>query len=350
MKIALLAPIEESVPPKKYGGTERVVFSLAEELVGMGHQVDLFATGDSVTSANLIPVTEFPLRRLMAYKPREWFAKQIEAVYFIKKKLSDNRYDIIHSNMDEPFTIINNQLKDPVVTTLHNPVPAYLDKVYAKQYFVSISNSQRKLSPGLHYAATVYNGINIDKFEFNPKPKNYLIFLGRINPDKGIEEAIAIAKATHQKLIIVAKVDPPDRIYYRNIIKPLINGKNIVYLGELGEKAKIEVLREAKALLSPIQWDEPFGLVNIEAMACGVPVLSINRGSMPEIFKDGKVGYLCKGTDELIKRVKKIDKVSRKACRDHVEQYFTSKTMAKNYLKAYKKVIKLKTASKKLKK
>lgn len=347
MKIALLAPIEERVPPKKYGGTERVVFNLAEELVAMGHQVDLYATSDSETSANLIPVAESPVRKLMAYKPREWFAKQIEAVYFINSKLTKNHYDIIHSNMDEPFTLVNNHLKDPVVTTLHNPVPAYLDKAYAKQYFISISNSQRKLSPGLHYAATVYNGINLEKFAFNPKPKNYLIFLGRINKDKGIEEAIAIAKETHQKLVIVAKVDPPDRIYYRNVIKPLINGKDIVYLGELEEKEKIEVLRGAKALLSPIQWDEPFGLVNIEALACGVPVLTINRGSMPEIFKNIKVGYLCKDIKELTSKIKYIDKISRKLCRAHAEEFFGAKTMAKNYIKAYKKVIKLNTATRK---
>ncbi len=350
MKIALLAPIEESVPPKKYGGTERVVFNLAEELVALGHEVDLFATGDSVTSANLIPITDLPVRSLIAFKPRDWFAKQIEAVYFVNKKLKNTRYDIIHSNMDEPFTLVKQFLRDPVVTTLHNPVPAYLDKAYAKQYFISISNSQRRLSPSLHYAATVYNGINIEKFKFNPKPKNYLIFLGRINPDKGIEEAIAIAKATHQKLIIVAKVDPPDRIYFRNVIKPLINGKNINYLGELAEKQKIEILSEAKALISPIQWDEPFGLVNIEAMACGVPVLTINRGSMPEIFKDAKVGYACENIAELTKKVKLIDKINRAVCRAHVEEHFTARIMAKNYLKAYRKVINMDNSSKKLNK
>lgn len=349
MNIALLAPIEESVPPKKYGGTERVVFNLAEQLVVLGHNVDLYATGDSTTSANLIPVTEAPIRNLIAYRPRDWFAKQIEAVYFVNNKLKHKTYDIIHSHMDEPFTMLNKYLRDPVVTTLHNPVPPYLNQGYKDQHFVSISNSQRKLSPGLNYVSTVYNGIDITKFSFNLKPKNYLLFLGRISPDKGIEQAITIAKATYQKLIIVAKVDPPDRIYYRNVVKPLINGRNIVYLGEMEESKKIEILRDAKALLSPIQWDEPFGLVNIEALACGVPVLTLNRGSMPEIFKDGKVGVLANNIKELTNSIKKIDKIKRIDCREHVEKYFTSRTMALGYLRAYRRVIKLESPSKKAK-
>lgn len=346
MKIALLAPIEETVPPKKYGGTERVVFNLAEELVALGHQVDLFATADSTTSANLIPITDTAIRHLIAHKPRIWFAKQFEAVYTITKKLTESRYDIIHSNLDEPFTLVNPYINDPLVTTLHNPIPVYLEKAYEKQQFVSISNAQRKLSPDLNYIATVYNGINIDKFTFNPKPKNYLMFLGRINADKGIEEAIEIARKTRRKLMIVAKVDPQDRDYYREVVKPLIDNKQIVYVGEVGESHKIEILKDAKALISPIQWDEPFGLVNIEALACGVPILSIGRGSMPEIFKEAKVGYLCGSVSELIKRVSQIDKINRLDCRIHVEKYFTSKSMAKNYLKAYKKVIKLQTRPK----
>jgi glycosyltransferase involved in cell wall biosynthesis len=176
------------------------------------------------------------------------------------------------------------------------------------------------------------------------------MFLGRINADKGIEQAIAIAKVTHQKLIIVAKVDPPDRIYYRNIIRPLIDNKKIVYLGELDEKSKIEVLKDAKALISPIQWDEPFGMVNIEALACGVPVLSINRGSMPEIFKDAKVGYLCRDVADMIKKVGQIEKIKRINCRGHIEKYFTARIMAKNYLRTYRKVIRMHEASKNVKK
>ena len=339
VKIALLAPIEESVPPKKYGGTERVVFNLAEELVGLGHEVDLYATADSKTSANLIPVTDKPIRNLLAQNPREWFSKEIEAAYFVTKSVRHKHYDIIHSNLDEPFTLVNRYIREPVVTTLHNPVPLYLEKAYEKQHFISISNSQRKLSPGLDYVATVYNGIKVSSFEFNPKPKNYLMFLGRISPDKGIVEAIHIAKKTRNKLVIVAKVDPPERAFYRNIVKPLIDNKQITYLGEVDEQRKIEILKDARALISPIQWDEPFGLVNIEALACGVPVISIARGSIPEIFMDARVGYLCNNVEQMITKVGQIDKISRKVCRAHVEKYFDSKIMAQNYVKAYRKVI-----------
>ena len=342
MKIGLLAPIEESVPPKKYGGTERIVYNLVEELVELGHQVDLYATSNSVTSANLIPISDQPTRSLLTQNPRLWFDKQIQATYLLIEKLNGSKYDIIHSHIDEPFTLITDKINNPLVTTIHNPVPDFLKIAYKTNKFISISNSQRKLSPKLDYVSTVYNGINIDKYKFNANPKNYLIFLGRVSPDKGIVQAIEIANKTRNKLFIIAKVDSEDKNYYRDVVRPLINNSRITYIGEVNDKKKIDILKYAKALISPIQWDEPFGLVNIEAMACGVPVLSINRGSLPEIFRDAKVGYLENNYKELIVRVSQINKINRLDCRNHVEKYFSSKVMAKNYLKAYKKIIKLK--------
>jgi glycosyltransferase involved in cell wall biosynthesis len=205
--------------------------------------------------------------------------------------------------------------------------------------FVSISNSQRRHSPKLNYVDTIYHGIYPDEFEFNGTPGDYLAFLGRIHPQKGPVHAIKIARATGQKLIIAAKTDPAEFEYLRKRVKPLIDGKQIIFLGEVGQAEKVKLLKNARALLSPLQWDEPFGIVNLEAMACGTPVITMRRGSMPEIIEDGKTGFLCRSSAEMRAAIQKIDTIDRSYCRKYVEQHFTAREMAENYIKVFDKVI-----------
>jgi glycosyltransferase involved in cell wall biosynthesis len=339
VKIALVAPIEESVPPTKYGGTERVIASLADQLIELGHDVTLLASGDSVSKAKLVPVIERSNRSYIRSEPRTWFNRQVDALYKTVNTLDKQNFDIIHNHIDATLLLFQNFLKTPIVTTFHGPVEYFTNTLYKDQPFVSISDSQRKLAKQLNYVATVHNAIDVAKFTFNDKPDDYLVFLGRFHPDKGPEQAIEIARRTGRKLIMAAKVDPLDRAYFDKSLRPLIDDKQIVYMGEVDQKEKIKLLGRAQALLSPIQWEEPFGLVNIEALACGTPVVTMNRGSMPEIIKDGQVGFICTSLDEMVERLKEVGKISRINCRRHAEKYFDSKLMAERYLAAYQKVI-----------
>jgi glycosyltransferase involved in cell wall biosynthesis len=345
MKIALLAPFEEAVPPEKYGGTERVVYSLAEGLVGLGHDVTLLASGDSKTSARLVACVERSLRPELEKNQRLWHYLNWQGFHQALDHLRSEKYDIVHNHGDWPFLIASCFANVPLLTTIHNPVQFKLGvpNIYREHQYISISDAQRAYMPDLDYVATVYHGLEVEAFEFNDAPGDYLAFLGRIHRDKGVEEAIKIARATDNKLIIAAKIDAPDRYYYRKVIKPLIDGKQIIFIGEVAHAAKVALLKNARALLSPIQWDEPFGLTNIEAMACGTPVIAIARGSLPEIMIDGKTGYLCKTTEQMIKRVADIDKIKRIDCRKHVENKFTARKMAQNYIKVFDKVLKGRT-------
>ncbi|HUD05295.1 MAG TPA: glycosyltransferase family 4 protein [Candidatus Saccharimonadales bacterium] len=342
MKIALVAPIEEKVPPYKYGGTEVVIFNLVEELIKQGHDVTLLASGDSITSAKLIACSETAVRQQLEDNPRGWYLSQIEGLRIAAEAVKAEKFDIVHNHCDWPFLILSGLFKDqPVVTTIHNPTlySKQVQKAYGNQHFISISNSQRRQIPFLKTVTTIYNGIDVDAFEYNAKPQQYLSFLGRICPDKGPKQAIEIAKRSGHRLIIAAKIDVLDQKYYRDVIKPLIDGEQITFIGEIGHDQKVNLLKNAKALLSPIQWEEPFGLTNIEAMACGTPVIAQNRGSMPEIIVSGKTGYLCKSVDEMIERLEDIPKLKRLDCRLHIQNNFSAHLMANEYIKAYKKII-----------
>jgi glycosyltransferase involved in cell wall biosynthesis len=206
--------------------------------------------------------------------------------------------------------------------------------------FVSISNSQRRHSPKLNYVDTVYHGIYPEEFEFNDKPEDYLLFLGRIHPQKGPTHAIRIAKQTGQKLIMAAKIDPDEIQYFRRQVRPHIDGKQIIFVGEVGHEEKVKLLKNARAVLLPLQWDEPFGIVNIEAMACGTPVITMRRGSASEIIEDGKTGFLCRNIGEIRAAIDKIDTIDRRYCRQYVEEHFTAHTMAENYIKVFDKLVK----------
>jgi glycosyltransferase involved in cell wall biosynthesis len=341
MRIALLAPFEESVPPLMYGGTERVIYSLAEGLVKLGHHVTLLASGDSQTSARLFPCVDESIRSVLENNPRTWHYLQWQGFHRALQHLQSHHYDIVHNHGDWPFLIADHFTAAPMITTIHNPAQYKLGvpSVYNQYDYVSISDAERRYMPRLNYVATVHHGIDPSMFEYNEQGGDYLVFLGRMSPDKGPTQAIEIAKRTNHKLIMAAKIDPPDRHYYRQVIKPLIDGKQINYIGEAAHNTKVTLLKNAKALLSPIQWDEPFGLTNIEAMACGTPVIAIGRGALPEIIIDGKTGYLCKTIKQMADRVADIDKISRKDCRTHIEQHFSEDRMARDYVRVYQQVI-----------
>ena len=347
MKIALLATFEETVPPKMYGGTERVIYTLAEEWVKMGHDVTLFASGDSHTSAHLVPCTPRAIRVLReARNPATRIALNLDALATALSHIRDNTFDIIHNHFGWQTLLFNSFLDWPMVTTLHGTLDKALMPTEHKMHnyfrwapFVSISNSQRRHSPKLNYVDTIYHGIYPEEFEFNDKPDNYLLFLGRIHPQKGPVHAIKLAKETGQKLIIAAKTDPAEFVYLRKRVRPLIDNKQIIFVGEVGHEQKVKLLKNARAVLSPLQWDEPFGITNIEAMACGTPVITYRRGSMAEIIQDGKTGFLCHNAQEMREAIGKIDQIDRRYCRDYVVANFTARKMAENYIKVFQKVI-----------
>lgn len=347
LKIALIAPLEERVPPRKYGGTELVVANLADGLAELGHQVDLYAAGTSITKANLIPIIPKPIRevpRLIENIELRSGVKYI-SVSKVLKRLNEKKYDIVHNHMGIRMAIFADAVtRAPVVTTLHGPVtsPMFSEiyKHFPKLPYISISNSQRRPAKKLNYLATIYNGVKIERFPFNPTPGKYLFFLGRMSPEKGPVQAIKIAKLAKLPLLMAAKIDPVDREFFEKEVKPAIDGRQIKYLGEVGENEKIRLLKNARALLATIMWEEPFGLFMIEAMACGTPVVAFRRGSVPEVIRDKKTGFIVKSIPAAAKAVKQIDKIKRIDCRRHVEKNFTAQIMTQNYLKAYQKLLK----------
>jgi len=353
MKIALLAPFEESVPPEKYGGTELIVYYLAQ-ILSRKHSVFLLATGDSKTKAKLMPIFPRSIRKekmSQDVKIRDslkyiGIAKVIEII----KKINP---DIIHNHIGWRFLPFVSLVKAPVITTLHGPLNIpYQQFVYGKFKdlpFVSISNAQKKSFPMLNFVATIYNGIDIKQFHFNDEPKgNYFAFLGRMSPEKGPVQAIQTAKKSGVKLKMYAKVDIVDKEYFERKVKPLIDGRKIKFPGEIGQKEKSKFLRNAKALLCPIQWEEPFGLFMIEAMACGTPVIAFNRGSVQEIVKHEKTGFICRPNDlnSMVKAIKKICQMPKKEyqkmrflCREHVEKNFTAERMVSDYEDIYYQIL-----------
>lgn len=335
MRIVQVAPLIERVPPEMYGGTERVVYYLTEELVKRGHEVTLFASGDSITSAKLVPMHEKALR----------FDPDIENCYpyhMLELGMVYDRareFDLIHSHMDFmtfPFTTL---VSTPTIHTLHGrldiPDIHKIYKHYRNCNFISISNAQRKFIPDLNWIDTIYHGYPLEKFPFNQEPEDYLVFVGRISPEKGPVEAIQIAKKVQKKLIIVAKVDPVDRNYYEEKVKPLITPPLIEYVGEKTEGERNEIVKKAKALIFPLDWPEPFGLVIIESLACGTPVITRNRGSIPELMIHGKTGFICETWEEMADAVQNLKDIDRRACRRHIEDNFSISHMVSRYEKAY---------------
>lgn len=345
LKIAQISTPMERTPPLKYGGTELVVSELTEELVKRGHRVTLFATGDSQTKAKLI--SAWPRG---AFHDNEINPEVAHHLLFLKVLKQADEFDIIHSHNGWRFLPYLKFIKKPVVNTYHSyffsrVIPLFDE--FKKYYFTSISQSQQKPVPNLNFVDNVYNGINPNQYSFSDKEGKYFCFLGRIDRDKGVKEAVTIAQKTNIKLLIAARIEEKYQKYFDWEIKPQLN-KKIIFIGEVGGRSKQDFLAKASGLLFPIDWEEPFGLVMIEAMACGTPVIAFDRGSVPEVIKDGKTGFICPqgDLDCMIKAIKKITRMPtenykkmRDICREHVEANFTLEKMVDGYEKVYKRVI-----------
>ncbi len=335
MKIAQVAPLYESVPPKLYGGTERVVSYLTEELVRQGHEVTLFASGDSVTKARLVSRTPRALR--LDPGCIDQLAHHIVMLEQVIRQASD--FDVIHFHIDYLHFPSSRRQRIPHLTTLHGRldipdlVPLYRE--FKEMPVVSISNAQREPLPWLNWQATVYHGLPTDLYRFEGRCGEYLAFLGRISPEKGVDRAVEIARRSGMKLRIAAKVDRADREYFREVVRPLLSEPFVEFVGEIGEQEKNEFLGNAYALLLPIDWPEPFGLVMIEAMACGTPVIAFRRGSVPEIVEDGVSGYIVGNIEEAVEAVQRVPTLDRRRCRQVFEQRFTVERMASDYLRVY---------------
>jgi glycosyltransferase involved in cell wall biosynthesis len=335
MRIAQLAPLYESVPPAGYGGTERVVSYLTEELVRLGHDVTLFASGDSRTRARLVPCAPRALR-LDPAKPDEISAHliQIERAFQMAKS-----FDVIHAHLDHlPYSVAR-RTAVPFVTTLHGRLDLpHLPAVYREfreQPVVSISASQRKPLPWLRWVGTVHHGLPPDLYHLNSEPDDYLAFVGRISPEKRVDRAVEIAVRTGRRLRVAAKIDDADAEYFQSV-RPTLQHPLVEYVGELDDHDKDEFLGNAAALLFPIDWPEPFGLIMIEALACGTPVVAWQHGSVTEVIEHGKTGFLCEDVGDAVQAVREIGQISRAQCRSVFEARFTSERMAEDYLAIYR--------------
>ena len=339
MRIAQVAPLYESVPPKRYGGTERVVSYITEELVNLGHDVTLFASGDSVTRARLISPCEQSLRTdELSVDPLAPHVTMLNQVFRTATK-----YDIIHFHIDYLHFPASVRANIPNVTTLHGrldiPELRPLYREYSSMRVISISDAQRQPLPWLNWQCTVHHGLPRDLYNFTRETDGYLAFLGRISPEKGVDRAIEIATLAGIRLKIAAKVDPVDQDYFNQRIKPLLDDPLVDFIGEVGEPEKKDLLGKALALLLPVDWPEPFGLVMIEAMAFGTPTIAFNRGAVAEIIDDGVSGFVCDGVEDAVSAVARIGTVSRKRCRQAFEERFTVTRMVGDYVDLYQRVV-----------
>jgi glycosyltransferase involved in cell wall biosynthesis len=340
MKIAQIAPLVESVPPRLYGGTERIVSYLTEELVALGHDVTLFASGDSVTAAHLVPCVPQALRLdLNVRDPIPYYMLMLDRV---RQRAQD--FDVLHFHIDQFHFPLFRPLAGRTVTTLHGRqdlpdlLPLYVG--FDDMALVSISNHQRRPVPKANFAATVYHGLPLDLHHAQePEKRDYVAFLGRISPEKRPDRAIAIARAIGIPLKIAAKVDRADEDYFRTKIKPLLQGRGVEFIGEINEQQKTKFLGDAKALLFPVDWPEPFGLSMIEAMACGTPVLAFRCGSVPEIIDDGITGIIVDTMEEAILALPLVMALDRDKVRARFEQRFSATRMAEDYIGVYRALL-----------
>ena len=339
MRIAQVAPLYESVPPRLYGGTERVVSYLTEELVQQGHDVTLFASGDSVTQAQLISPCSKSLRLDADCVDR--LAAHITMIDQVLEGADE--FDVIHFHIDYMHFAASRYSRSPHVTTLHGRldlrdlVPLY--EQFPNVPVVSISDAQRRPLPWLEWQGTVYHGLPDDLLSFHPRPGKYLAFVGRISPEKRVDRAIEIAKRAGWELKIAAKVDQVDRDYFEQTIRPLLDTPGVDFIGEIGEEAKDSFIGNAAALLFPIDWPEPFGLVMIEAMACGTPTIAWRCGSVPEVIEEGVSGYICDSIDQAVEAVQRIGRFDRAGCRQEFERRFSAARMAEDYVRIYERLI-----------
>jgi glycosyltransferase involved in cell wall biosynthesis len=335
MRIAQLSPLYESVPPRGYGGTERVVSYLTEELVRLGHDVTLFASGDSLTNARLIPCCSRSLRLdETCYNPLPAHLLMLERV----SEMAGN-FDVIHSHVDYLYFPFARRCRVPHLTTLHGrldyPEIAPLFHEFSDMPLVSISDSQRQPLAFAPWLGTVHHGLPTNLFTFSPSPQPYLAFVGRVSPEKGVDVAIEIALRAGMPLKIGAKVDKADHPYFERVIQPLLRHPLVEFIGEIQHEQKNALLGGATALLFPIDWPEPFGLVMIEAMACGTPVVAFPRGSVREVIDDGVTGFIVETVDEAVAAVSAAATLSRQRCRQVYEARFSAARMTREYLELY---------------
>jgi glycosyltransferase involved in cell wall biosynthesis len=345
MRIAQVAPLYESVPPRLYGGTERVVSWLTEKLVSLGHDVTLFASGDSVTNARLVPACKKALRLdPECIDPLAHHTLMVERVFSQAEE-----FDLIHFHIDYLHFPLSRRVQVPCITTLHGRqdlpdlIPLY--KEFAEVPLVSISDAQRQPLPWVNWVRTVYHGLPASSLSLNEGGEGYLAFLGRVSPEKGLDRAIEIAIRSGMKLKVAAKIDRGDRDYFAREIRPLLDHPLIEFIDEITASEKQDFLGNAAALLFPIEWPEPFGLVMIEALACGTPVIAHPFGSVPEIIPDGVGGFLVRDIDEAVEAVKRLGEIDRRECRRHFELNFTDERMARDYVRLYNQLIRPKSAS-----
>lgn len=339
LKIAQVAPLYESAPPKFYGGTERVVSYLTEALVSLGHDVTLYASGDSVTTAKLRPVCPRALR--LDKSSMDPLADHVLLAERIFQEAGE--FDIVHSHIDYWAFPLLRRMETPHLTTLHGRLDApnlqALYREFSDEPLVSISNRQRAPLPWANWLATVYHGVPEKLYTLNEKPGGYLAFIGRIHAEKRVHDAIEVARRAGLPLKIAAKVDKVDVEYFETVIKPLLSG-DVEFIGEISDMEKSEFLGNALALLFLIDWPEPFGLAMIEALACGTPVIARARGSVPEIIEHGTSGFIVENVEEAVKAVRDISRLSRKRCREIFEKRFSTVRMARNYETVYQELIK----------
>ncbi len=338
MRIAQISPLTEAVPPKLYGGTERVISWLTEELVALGHDVTLFASGDSTTSAKLEAVWPRAIR--LDGSIRDPMGIHITMLEQVRRRADE--FDVLHFHLDYyPFSLFSRQMT-PFLTTLHGrldlPELQPVFNTFSSLPVISISNAQRRPVPQAGWVRTVYHGLPTDLLRPEPVTPSYLAFLGRISPEKRVDRAIRVAERCGLPIKIAAKVDKVDRDYFDEQIKPLMSLPFVDYIGEIADGQKSEFLSGAIALLAPIDWPEPFGLVMIEAMACGTPVIAFNRGSVPEVIDEGVTGFVVEDETSAIAAVSQIPDLSREVVRQRFEERFTARRMATDYLAVYREL------------
>jgi glycosyltransferase involved in cell wall biosynthesis len=342
MRIAQIAPLHERVPPRLYGGTERVVSYLTEELVRQGHDVTLFTSGDSKTTAKLVRCCDMALRLNPSVKD----ALPYHVIMLDEVRQRSDEFDVLHFHIDFLQAPLLHDIADRSVTTQHGrldlPDLSLFYRVFRELPLVAVSNDQRRYLPHAHWAGTVHHGLPRDLIPFQPRPPHggYLAFLGRIAPQKGPDRAIEIAARAGMRLKITAKVDRVDQTYWEQQIRPMVEAHpNVEFMGELDESEKAAFLGGAAALLFPVDWPEPFGLAMIEAMASGTPVIAFRRGSVPEVVKDGTSGFIVDTVEEALKAVRRIASLDRAKVRAEFERHFTAERMARDYLDVYQELV-----------
>lgn len=338
MKVALLSPIQWRTPPRKYGSWELVVSNLAEGLVKLNVDVTLFATGDFVTSGKLAWICPRPLREDSSLEHRVY--EYLHTAYIFERA---SEFDLIHNHFDCYPLTFSKFVKTPILTTIEGlcsfPGAITIYRRYNHTYYVSISNADRRAAPDLNYVETVYHGIKLEDFDFSEKPGAYLLYLGRISPQKGVHLAIEVAKKVGMRLLLAGLLEPWERDYFDAKIRPHLDGKNVEYLGEIRNEEKSSLLGGAYAFLHMVEYPEGFGIPLVESMACGTSVIARNRGSIPEVVEHGRTGFVINGVEEAVEAVGKIPNISRGECRRLVEEKFSQQVMAKNYLKVYETIL-----------